>query len=140
MIKNGNYIINLADSDDAGTHWTGLYVNNKKQGFYFDSFGGPPPSTIIKQCKDKKIKLAMNRFIVQDLKSTNCGLYVIAFLHYMNTHSDIFKDADTFIDQFVEDTKSNDIVLSLYFAENGSNHKLLKNLIKKYRNKKIEYY
>ena len=37
-IKKGAYVINLDEYEDAGTHWTALYVKNKKV-VYFDSFG-----------------------------------------------------------------------------------------------------
>ena len=37
-IKDGQYVINLDEYSDIGTHWVALYVNNKTVT-YFDSFG-----------------------------------------------------------------------------------------------------
>ena len=37
-VKNGDYVINLDEYHDIGTHWVALYVNNKTI-IYFDSFG-----------------------------------------------------------------------------------------------------
>ena len=39
-IKNGAYVINLDEYEDASTHWIALYVKNKNSEVtYFDSFG-----------------------------------------------------------------------------------------------------
>ena len=39
-IKDGAYIINLAEYSDIGTHWFTLYIqNNNNIVIYFDSFG-----------------------------------------------------------------------------------------------------
>ena len=37
-IKDGEYVVNLDEYSDIGTHWIALYVNNKT-ATYFDSFG-----------------------------------------------------------------------------------------------------
>ena len=37
-IKNGAYVINLDEYEDAGTHWIALYVKDHEI-IYFDSFG-----------------------------------------------------------------------------------------------------
>ena len=37
-IKDGAYVINLAEYSDIGTHWVALYVHNTNVT-YFDSFG-----------------------------------------------------------------------------------------------------
>ena len=36
-IKDGTYVINLAEYHSIGTHWIGLYVNANNR-VYFDSF------------------------------------------------------------------------------------------------------
>ena len=38
-IKDGAYIINLDEFSDIGTHWVSLWVNNRNNVTYFDSFG-----------------------------------------------------------------------------------------------------
>ena len=37
-IKNVEFVINLDEYTDAGTHWIALYVKNN-EAIYFDSFG-----------------------------------------------------------------------------------------------------
>jgi hypothetical protein len=46
--KDGNYIINLEDSDAGnGTHWTAFTIIGNKYACYFDSFGFMPPTPSI---------------------------------------------------------------------------------------------
>jgi hypothetical protein len=83
--ENGCYIINLADSDENGTHWVCLSIENDGCS-YFDSFGFPPPNEVIEFCKrrgDKKILI--NAEPIQNMASGYCGQYCINFLTYM-TH------------------------------------------------------
>ena len=37
-IRNGAYVINLAEYADVGTHWIALFCNRNEIG-YFDNFG-----------------------------------------------------------------------------------------------------
>ena len=57
-IKNGAYVINLDEYEDAGTHWIALYVKNNEIT-YFDSFG------------------------VQADNSIMCGYFCIGFIDFM---------------------------------------------------------
>ena len=36
-IKDGDYVINLDEYSDIGTHWVALYVQNDNSVIYFDS-------------------------------------------------------------------------------------------------------
>jgi len=36
-----NFILNLENSNEDGSHWVGVY-RNQKQVFYYDPFGFPP--------------------------------------------------------------------------------------------------
>ena len=53
-LKNGFYIINLADSDNSGTHWCALLIINKYK-YWMDSYGMPPPEII------EKLKVKYNK-------------------------------------------------------------------------------
>ena len=37
-VKDGEYVINLDEYEDVGTHWVALY-NSNIENIYFDSFG-----------------------------------------------------------------------------------------------------
>ena len=54
MKNNQSTIVNLADSNKAGTHWIGIkFINNKL--FYFDSYAIPFIPDIIKKQYEKII-------------------------------------------------------------------------------------
>ena len=81
-IQNGNYIINLESSNGGqnnGTHWTCLVVSNKDTMFY-DPYGAPPSVEIRSFVQQRKnAHLGFNNWVVQDLKSENCGYFVLSF-------------------------------------------------------------
>ena len=106
-------IINLQSSKVGnGTHWTCLYIENKF-AIYFDSFGAIPPVEVIRYCKG--LKLGYNSYIIQDLNSTECGNYCIAFLEYLQyNNGTLFQDANSFSNMFEHDTKLNDDILDDY--------------------------
>jgi hypothetical protein len=79
--KNGNYIVNLADSDNSGTHWTALFIKNDI-AVYFDSYGLAPPNQVKLFCKSKK--LIYNTDTIQSFDSTACGYYCILFIYHFN--------------------------------------------------------
>lgn len=75
----GLYIFNLDGGDAAtGTHWTCM-IASESDCVYFDSFGCPPPVQVDNFAKKKYPKRFHNRLVLQDVDSTTCGLYVIAF-------------------------------------------------------------
>ena len=82
-LKEGNYIINLENSDQSGSHWT-CFIKNKDNIYYYDSFGVVPPQNLY----DISVKNSLNLYYIdkhdQNLDSTSCGYWVIAFLFYMN--------------------------------------------------------
>ena len=83
---NGCYIINLDDSTSGkyGTHWTGLYINNKT-AIYYDAFGLAIPQAIKKFItKNKVSKTFFSIDQIQSINSTTCGYYVLYFLYFMN--------------------------------------------------------
>ena len=62
-IKNGAYVINLDEYEDAGPHWVAFYVKNNEIT-YFDSFGVElVPKEIKKFISHKNIKT--NIFIIE---------------------------------------------------------------------------
>ena len=76
--NNESTIVNLADSNDTGTHWIGMKYVDKKL-FYFDSYGIPYIPDIIKnQYSDDKI--ITNIYRVQDDLSVECGKFCIMFI------------------------------------------------------------
>ena len=76
--NNESAIVNLADSNDTGTHWIGMKYIDKKL-FYFDSYGIPYIPDIIKnQYSDDKI--ITNIYRIQSNDSNECGKFCLMFI------------------------------------------------------------
>jgi hypothetical protein len=98
--KSAKYIImNMSSSGHPGTHWVALAIlgGNEMNAenaaemnemnemndtvVYSDSFGMPPPQSVIEFCKDRKIKnLYYNTLQIQHQNSGGCGSYALWFL------------------------------------------------------------
>ena len=80
-VRNGDYVINLDEYHDIGTHWVALYVNNKI-AIYFDYFGVEHiPKEIMKFIARKKI--IRNIYRIQAYDSIMCGYFCIGFINFM---------------------------------------------------------
>jgi hypothetical protein len=48
-----NFVINLSNANEPGTHWVALVLNDKKKlAYYFDSFGLIYPKEVYDFCYD----------------------------------------------------------------------------------------
>ena len=76
--NNHSTIVNLADSNDIGTHWISMKLVDKKL-FYFDSYGIPYiPDTIKKQYSN--FKIITKSYRIQSNSSNECGKFCIMFI------------------------------------------------------------
>ena len=116
--RNMNLIINLEDSTGQGTHWVCLIIKGKNS-FYFDSFGAKPDTYITRYCRLNGLRLGYNNYIIQDLSSTECGIFCIALLKYLRTNKskNIFDSSNEFIDIFNNNTKDNDKLLKCFMSK-----------------------
>lgn len=119
-LTNGCYIINLQDLYDkttgeqnSGTHWTGLYIFKNNQAIYFDSFGFPPPNILVQLLKKQQIKCQINLKEIQNINSSTCGKYVIAFLIYVSKYS---VNVEPFISMFSDDPEKNNKLLQSFLS------------------------
>ena len=89
-IKDRDYVINLNEYSDIGTHWVALYVGEASRKdvqnnnvTYFDSFGVEHISKEIKTfINNKNIKI--NIFRIQSYDSIMCGYFCIGFIDFMS--------------------------------------------------------
>lgn len=106
--KNYYYIVNLQSSKDGGgTHWTCLYILHDNFALYLDPMGYPPPEEIYNKIEFIK----WDEKPIQDLDSTACGYFCIAFIklsYYMDKKNKALK---YFNDLFTNNTKKNDYIL-----------------------------
>ena len=80
-LPNSNYVINLDEYHDIGTHWIALYVNNKTIT-YFHSFGVEHiPKEIMKFIARRKI--ITNIYRIQAYDSIMCSYFCIGFINFM---------------------------------------------------------
>lgn len=105
-LKKGFYVINIQNSQDGdGTHWTCLYFGDNN--IYFDSFGSPAPVEVQEHLKD----YFFNDKQVQNIDSSACGYYCIAFILWMSKNNKTKNDFDKFLDVFKTNSKHNDVIL-----------------------------
>ena len=116
--RNMNLIINLQDSSQNGSHWVCLIIKGKN-AFYFDSFGAKPDTYVTQYCRQNGLRLGYNNYIIQDLSSTECGVFCIALLKYLanNNKKELYKTSDEFIDIFNNNTKDNDKLLKCFMKK-----------------------
>jgi len=101
----GAYIINLADSTENGTHWSCLILKkykNKPYSFYYDSFGFPPPNSVIEFARRFGSKqLTYQTKQIQNENFGGCGAYVIDFIrNIQHGKGDPIKLYNNYISQF----------------------------------------
>ena len=111
-IKDGEYIINLDEYSDIGTHWVALWVNNNVT--YFDSFGVEHiPKEIIKFFENRNIKI--NIFMIQAYDSIMCGCFCIRFIGFMFKGKSLTDYTNLFS---ANDFKKNDDTILKFFMNN----------------------
>lgn len=88
----GFYFLNLQSSkqhtyegETGGTHWTSLYYE-PGMIYYFDSFGAPPPETVIRQTRRLGAKGIYFDVIAQPWESELCGWYDLLAMHCIYNH------------------------------------------------------
>ena len=111
-IQDGEYVINLDEHIDIGTHWIALDVKNNDIT-YFDSFGVEHiPKEIKEFIKNKKIKT--NIFRIQAYDSIMCGNFCIGFFNFMLNGKSLTEYTNLFLpNNFMKNGK---IILS-YFKD-----------------------
>jgi hypothetical protein len=98
------YVFNLNNSNQRGSHWVALY-KGKNKSYYFDSFGFVPDKELEPYIKPYKY----NKKQFQDIYSSSCGYYCIAFIIFMYYSNNNY---DNFIKMFDEnDLKLNEFIL-----------------------------
>lgn len=106
-LKDGFYIVNLDNSDGPGTHWCSLYKINDGFSLWWDSFGFPAPENI----EDLLYKYEYNKKQIQDIKSTSCGFYCVAFIKFLYGKQDKIRAFNTFCSLFNTNTLQNELIL-----------------------------
>lgn len=115
-------VCNTDDHTRPGTHWVAMYIDENREGVYFDSYGFPPVSKhhlqrLVKNCKN----LRWNDRKLQSIDSTCCGQYSIMFLYHMCRGYTLQR----FLQFFSRDCRKNDACVT----------KFHKNLLNRFKHK-----
>ena len=107
-LLDGFIVVNLQSSVEGfGTHWCALY-HSKECDLYYDAFGFISPEAI----EDKINKsYYYNKRDIQNINSSSCGFYCIAFIKYIQNKKNKLEAFDKFISLFSGNTKQNEKVL-----------------------------
>lgn len=106
--KKFGIVFNLDKHNKSGSHWVSVFIDTyKKHIYFFDSYGDPPPSRIMKFCKNvkkqakklnQKYKIIHNKKRHQ-YKDGQCGMYSMYFIicllkgdTFENINKNIIKD------------------------------------------------
>ena len=107
-LPNGNYIFNLQNHNQSGTHWVALYKQSKTKYYYCDPFGIPPPETLINLLQCTETQLFYNDTQIQYIDSILCGYFCLLFLYMMQQSNKPTNNIAQFLQLFYLDTKKND--------------------------------
>lgn len=101
-------IINLDYSNEPGSHWVAIFVNESNEAFYFDSFGFPNLSKELKKFLNlNEIKIIVyNKYFLQSMNSNTCGAYCVLFLKMCCHGYSMYQ----FLNLFSKNTKTNDLI------------------------------
>ena len=112
-IKDGEYIINLDECSDIGTHWVALHVQNNDVT-YFDSFRKEHISKEINTfIGNKNIKTSI--FRIQAYDSIMCRYFCIGFIDFMLAGKTLTEFTNLFSPN---NFKKNDDIILNYFMSN----------------------
>ena len=114
-IKDGQYMINLDEYSDIGTHWIALYVKNNDIA-YFDSFGVEHIPEEIKKFINGSLSITTNIFGIQTYDSTMCGYFSIGFINFMLACKTLIDFTNLFSPN---DFKTNDDIILKHFMNNA---------------------
>ena len=101
-LEFGNYIVNL----NGQSHWCSMIIS-PNGNFWFDSYGFIAPENL----QNLMENYIWNDKQIQDINSTSCGYYCIAFLKFMKSPSN--KSYLQFTDLFNTPKKNDKILFSL---------------------------
>ena len=125
ITKNGAYVINLDEYENAGTHWIALFIKTNEV-IYFDSFGIEHsskeidkfiPSKELGSAVGNNKKIKANIFRIQAYDSIMCGYFCIEFINYMLTGKTLLDYTNLFSPN---DFKKNDRVIKRIFKNEYS--------------------
>jgi hypothetical protein len=106
-LHKGYYIINL----NGHSHRCCLLKDGKKY-FYFDSYGFPASQEI----EDQIGEYIYSTDQIQNMDSSSCGFFCIAWMSYMESHKNKESAFANFLSLFTKNTKNNEMILHKWLS------------------------
>jgi Adenovirus endoprotease len=105
-------IVNTAPKTNPGDHWVAIFIDGRRNGYYFDSFGRPPMvQSILTFLRRNSINLMHNTKQIQHLNSTKCGQFSAVYLKFRFASA----TPKRFLDLFNHDLSLNEKIINSYY-------------------------
>lgn len=102
------FIFNSDACESGGTHWLACAFDGKGMCVYFDSFGLPIISSVVRNyCRLHATRVICSNVQIQDFESESCGQFCILFCRAMLKKFNL----DSFLKGFSRDTITNEIIV-----------------------------
>jgi hypothetical protein len=98
-LPTGINIINLGDESIGGSHWTLMFLD-KKNVYYFDSYGTPPEDSIVRLAEEAGYQLYWTTKQVQGYNEEYCGIWALMMAKTLYNAKDKKRAMDMFLDQY----------------------------------------
>lgn len=116
-LKEGNYIINLQNHDEPGSHWA-CFVKHQNDIYYNDSFGVIMPQNEYDIFKEESDNIYYNTIDQQNINASSCGWWAIMFLYFMKvSKGSMINRFKMFNKKFSKDTLKNEEILKKYIEK-----------------------
>ena len=79
-----SYVFNTDPRSKPGRHWVALFIDKRRNGFFFDSFGLKPKASMMNFIRRVCKSARYNKLCLQHTKSISCAVYCIYFLRRCN--------------------------------------------------------
>ena len=111
------FISNLDKEKEPGSHWVAVFIDQDKNGEYFDSYGRMPGKRKIREFLDQNcVSWTWNDKCLQSPYSSVCGHYCMFFLFY-RVRGDTMHQC---VRGFGSDLEQNDVLVNSFLNDNFS--------------------
>ena len=108
-------VCNTDPSHKPGEHWVSLFINSRRRGEYFDSFGRKPSRVIEDYMNEHCVDWIYNTKQLQSVVSSYCGFYCCYYCVLKCKGVDLTR----IVNSFTNDTGYNDSIVRNFVCGNS---------------------